>query len=121
MYEHLRTVVLDGIESRYTLTISDTHTTDWQGKSRLHYRFEDISDGVILFEGTDFCASPLHAVDSDDTIRALLGFLTLRPGDTDADYFAGYNDRQMAFAEGDAESLQLYTLDEDALPFNERA
>ena len=57
----------------------------------------------------------MHADDADATLRALLGFLTLRPGDTDADYFDGYTQRQRAFCEsGDCELLAfLYSDDGD--------
>lgn len=72
---------------------------------RLGYRFE-APGGKLLFQGDDF-EVPAHAViDSDDTLRSLLTFLTLRPGDTGRDYFDGYNAKQRAFAEGDAEYLQ---------------
>jgi hypothetical protein len=49
----------------------------------------------------------LHADDSLETVASLLTFLTLRPGDTDADYFAGYTPAQMEWATGsDCEALQ---------------
>jgi hypothetical protein len=65
--------------------------------------------GVVLFRGTDFGPSPCHADDSDETLRALLSFLLLRPGDTDRDYFAGYSAEQLAFA-GSSECEQLQFL-----------
>jgi hypothetical protein len=67
------------------------------GKSVLRYRFED-AHGAVLFEGADFGASPAHAIDSDATLLALLSFLTLKPGDTDSDYFADYTPAQMEWA-----------------------
>jgi len=48
------------------------------------------------------------AIDSDASIGALLGFLTLRPGDTDAEYFENYTDRQREFCDTDAEALSIY-------------
>ena len=60
---------------------------------------------IVLFEGDDFGPSPMHAIDSDATVRALMGFLTLRPGDTDADYFDAYTDTQRVFCGLHAESL----------------
>ena len=36
----------------------------------------------------------MTADDSDECLATLLVFLTLRPGDTDADYFDGYTERQ---------------------------
>jgi hypothetical protein len=70
-------------------------------------------DGAAIFEGDDFCPSPLHADDSDATLRALLGFLTLRPGDTDREYFDGYTPAQRAFsASQDCELLAFLYSDD---------
>jgi len=104
----LRDVDVDG----YRLKMWDTYETDRHGKSILGYEFFD-REGNLLFTGEDFSPSPMHAIDSDDSVRALLGFLTLRPGDTDEEYFAEYTPEQIDFAETDAESLQLYTLEEE--------
>jgi hypothetical protein len=120
----LRDVRLEAITGRiFRLRLWDTNTYDHLGKSRLAYRFEQTSPRdtgetvAVLFEGADFCASPCHAVDADETVRALLGFLTLRPGDTDADYFANYTDAQRSFCDTDAEWLSVYALEDsdDAL------
>jgi hypothetical protein len=59
----------------------------------------------VIFEGEDF-ATP-GAVDSDDAIRGLMGFLTLKPGDTDKDYFKNYTPTQRRFADQYAEDLQM--------------
>jgi len=104
--EMLRDVLING----YRLETWDTYRTDRLGKSVLAYRFTG-PDGEVIFEGADFCCSPLCAIDSDDCLRALLGFLTLQPGDTDEDYFDAYTDRQLEFAEGDAEYLGLWAHD----------
>ena len=58
-----------------------------------------------VFEGEDFSPSPLHAIDSDEAVAALMGFLTLRPGDTDREYFAEYTPEQLEFADQHAEAL----------------
>jgi len=109
---NLRHVRLDG----YELRTWDTYRTDGRGKSILGYQLKG-PDGRVLFEGEDFGNSPMNAVDSDDTLRALLGFLTLKPGDTDAEYFANYTPEQMAFARGPAEQLQMYAEEEGGWPF----
>ena len=57
----------------------------------------------ILFQGSDFACSPLHAADSDAAVAAILEFLTLRPGDTDAEYFEHYTQAQLAFCENHAD------------------
>jgi hypothetical protein len=60
---------------------------------------------VIVFKGDDFLASPCHADDADATVEALMSFLTLRPGDTDAEYFDSYTDAQRQYCDDHAESL----------------
>lgn len=80
------------------------------GKSELHYVLFDETEPFgrgIVFEGDDFHPSPLHAVDSDETVAALLGFLSLRPGDTDSEYFADYSDDQVAWRDRRAEDLGM--------------
>jgi hypothetical protein len=90
---------------RFSLELFDTHGRDWRGQTKLAYRFSD--GGKLVFEGGDFAGSPLHADDSDETVAALLSFLSLRPGDTDRDYFASYTPEQLSWAEANGEELAL--------------
>jgi hypothetical protein len=85
----------------------DTGRTDSLGKARLAYRLTMRAGrtSTVLFEGEDFSCSPLHAIDADQTVGALLGFLTLRPGDTDQEYFANYTAAQLAYCDQYAEAL----------------
>jgi hypothetical protein len=96
----------------YILLTWDTNTTDTNGKCILGYRFSKGSTDII-FEGEDFHCSPVVAIDSDDALRGILTFLTLRPGDTDKDYFDNYTSRQWDFVHSDAESISLYALEPD--------
>ena len=90
----------------FRLDLFDTHRTDRRGKTRLAYRFSDSRMGAEpIFEGEDFCASPLHADDSDATLAALLGFLSLQSGDTDSEYFGDYTPRQLEWRDTYAEEL----------------
>jgi len=66
---------------------------DERGKEILAYRFYD--GPYMIFEGMDFSPSPLHAIDSPDTIASLLNFLSLDEGDTDAEYFEDYSKEQI--------------------------
>jgi hypothetical protein len=59
----------------------------------------------LLFSGDEFSPSPLAAIDSDESVECLMGYLTLRPGDTDADYFKDYTADQLRYCEQWAESL----------------
>lgn len=52
----------------------------------------------LLFSGNDFRSSPFHNQDDIESIISLLGFLTLKPGDTDEDYFEKYTENQMNWA-----------------------
>jgi hypothetical protein len=62
-------------------------------------------DNLDIFWGEDFACSPMHAINSDDCIHGLMGFLTLRPGDTDPEYFENYNAKQKDFCSKHAEAL----------------
>ena len=81
----------------------------YHDRDRISYVFKQGKE--TIFEGNDFGPSPMHAWDSDETISTLLGFLTLRPGDTDAEYFEKYTPRQMQFADEHAEALACYVSD----------
>lgn len=61
---------------------------------------------TVLFEGEDFGCSPCHAVDSDATVEGIMSFLTLRPGDTDAEYFESYTQAQLNYCAEHAEALR---------------
>ena len=111
MRDPLRTVILRpyraGMGPSFILRTFDTGRTDAMGKYRLAYRLTMRAGrtSTVLFDGEDFCCSPLHAIDADQTMAALLGFLTLRPGDTDREYFANYSADQLAYCDQYAEAL----------------
>ena len=100
------TPYIRGAGPTFRLVLWDTHQTDC-GKCVLGYclTMHCRRGRVVLFEGEDFCASPLHAIDSDETIAGLMGFLTLRPGDTDPEYFADYTTEQLDYCSQHAEAL----------------
>lgn len=80
------------------------------GRDYLGYRLLD--SGRVIFEGVDFSPSPLFAWDSEDAVMALLGFLTLQPGDTDEEYFEGHSQEQLDWIMGEsAEELRMVWLD----------
>ncbi len=104
----------------YRLLLWDTYLVDHYGKCVLGYALWNNAIEQPLFEGEDFCASPLHAIDSDSTLRVLLSFLTLQPGDVEAEYFKGYTPEQMMFARSnDAEQLGFWADDDSELEFVE--
>jgi hypothetical protein len=99
------------LESGHVLRTWDTGSTR-SNRTRIAYELREPS-GTVLFAGDDFRASPMHADDSDNALRALLGFLTLRPGDTAAEYFADYTPAQLAFARSDACQLLAFIYSDD--------
>lgn len=98
-----------GMGPRFTLTMRDSGELDSRGVTRIAYRLTMREPGarrsVVIFEGSDYSGSPMHADDSDDNVAGLMGFLTLRPGDTDAEYFESYTPEQRAYCDAHAESL----------------
>lgn len=106
-----------GMGPTFSLTVWDTYRTMGNGtmeKSRLGYRLTmraPMKAPIILFEGEDFGASPMDAIDSDSTIAAILGFLTLRPGDTDSEYFDNYTPTQLEYCRDHAEWLSCVAMD----------
>jgi len=97
----------------FTLHTYDTCKTDDMGKSVLGYRLTIRENGQtrVLFRGEDFACSPCYAIDSDECVASLMGFLTLRPGDTDSNYFDAYTPGQLAYAEKHAETLAMAVID----------
>jgi len=101
-WEHVRTWEAE----RFRLDLwTDYRPYNDGPQTRMAYRLKD--GGEVIFEGNDFGCSPLHAVDSDECVNGILRFLSLRPGDTDPEFFADDTPRQKAWREERAEGLQL--------------
>lgn len=106
-YRYLRQVrfrpFLTGKGPKFTLTT--WHNTLKEGclKYKLVMSLEGKS--YVLFEGDDYKPSILVQPDSDEAIEDLMGFLTLRPGDTDKEYFDKYTPGQLDFCAKYAETL----------------
>ena len=93
----------------FKVELFDLNRRNW-GKNILGYNCYD--GEWLVFSGDDLGCSPLHAIDSDDSIFALLGFLTLKPGDTDQEYFDDYTDCQLDWCKsGRCEELSLMVYD----------
>jgi hypothetical protein len=91
-------------EPRFVPTLWDTYKRDEYGKFRLAYRLrQSVRDPTILFEGEDFFTP--NAVDSNQTVAAIMNFLCLKPGDTDSEYFEHYTPAQLEFATTHGETL----------------
>lgn len=107
-YDLLRDVDVDG----YRLRMWDAGEK-WDGRQRRNYVRYEFSDpsGKVIFSGDDYGTSPMQAIDSDESVRGLLRFLTLKPGDTDDEYFEEYTPEQKEFAENAAEELSLWGME----------
>lgn len=81
----------------FTLSMYETDKRKSTGQEVLAYRLLD--RGKLVFEGSDFGCSPMHAIDSLDAVCALLGFLSLKPGDTDSEYFERYTPAEMEWCQ----------------------
>ena len=73
------------------------------GKTPIGYRF--YHDDQLIFEGDDIAVPAGQTLDGDQTVRGVLGFLALRPGDVEADHFAAYTPEQLAWRDEHAEDL----------------
>lgn len=98
---------------KYTLKLFDINKRTKAGGWYLAYTLSRAENGKreTLFSGEDFGTSPMDAVDSDSTVRGIMGFLTLKRGDTDADYFRNYTPRQLEWRDAEAEELQMTVYD----------
>lgn len=101
-----------GMGPTFTLTIweaSPMQTSYYGGRVKLGYRLTMREGGKssVLFEGEDFSCASHVAIDSDECVRSLMTFLTLRPGDIDSEYFANYTPAQLEYCQQHAEALDL--------------
>ncbi len=109
-----RETIREWASGPFSLSLRDTGRTDSRGCSVLGYELRH--EGAVVFEGEDFRGSPLHADDSDATVAAILSFLSLKPGDTDREYFESYSPEQLEWADLHGEELAFlaFELEEQA-------
>ena len=101
--------------NKYSLKLSCDFKTRLDGKYQVNYLFKRCNtyNNNILFGGNDSYASPM--INNPIGIKSamsLLGFLTLKEGDTDKEYFDNYSPSQLEFSQSyDCEELQLIVYD----------
>jgi len=100
----------------FTLQIFDTHNTENISggkyiKFRVAYKLHMKKNGksIVLIEGEDFYTP--NSIDSDKTVCDLMGWLTLRPEDTDQGYFEKYSEAALEYCSEHAESLNMCVID----------
>lgn len=97
------------------VTLFEAHR--WgEDKCRSYHRYILQSGDEILFEGDTFSPSPFRGDIGDAQVAELIGFLTLKPGDTDDEYFKDHTPRQLEWVE----SMEAETLSYMASDYEER-
>lgn len=95
------------------IDIWDTNEVDeLTGKSQLAYRLcarHEPDLWEIIFAGEEYRPGLGLGTDSDASLGCLLGFLSLKRGDTDDEYFTDYTERQLKWAEEHGEELALWS------------
>lgn len=85
--------------------------TLYPGGDHLHYYFFDRKDNII-FSGSDYKPAPRYNIDGVESLVSLLGFLCVRRGDTDNEYFKNYTQAQIEWSESNT-CLELQSLIND--------
>lgn len=83
--------------------VGENHRMFW------HYVLE--RNGATIFEGADFSAGT--ELTYGEAARGIVGFLTLREGDTDSEYFDHYTPDQIAWRDECAEGLAMFGMEDD--------
>lgn len=93
----------------FRLDLFETNRSDWRGQPFVRYKFRH--KGKLIFKGEDFSGSPMHSIDGDASVCAILWFLSMRPGDTDREYFDHYTARQLAWCIAYGEKLSCLVIE----------
>lgn len=114
---HVRTFVRD----RFRLALWDTGRKVGE-KTELRFEFYDQTLPMmqrLVFARDDFRVPPQHALDSDATVWALLGFLALGEGDVDPEFFDDYTPAQLEWRDSPrreelaAIAMEIYEVDRE--------
>lgn len=90
----------------------DTHKRFETGQHKIGYAFWKSGDSEPLFFGEDQGVAPSYAIDSDDATIGVLFWFGLKHGDTDADFFKDYNEKQLSWSESqECQDLAMYVSD----------
>ena len=81
----------------------------FQSRWTLTYNF--YYKGDLLFSGSDYSPSPLYDFASNQSLAEMVGWLSLKPGDTDEEYFDNYTEDQLRFAEDHSDDMMMWEED----------
>ena len=110
-YYSVQSVYATLIFENAKLTIGEF--SHYQG-NRSHYDYALFIDDKLIFSGNDYSPSPMSGPYSLDSLLGLLSFLTVKPGDTDDEYFEKYTQDQLDFTDSQiCEDLSLLGYDSD--------
>ena len=109
---------LENKDIEYTLNIGDNTIFLYlvpQDTSRLKVGYKLLcgEGNTLIFEGYDYQPSPLIDPYSEDSVYGLLGFLSLKIGDTDSDYFKHYTKLQFEWLDQYADEIQMILYDKE--------
>jgi len=77
------------------------------------YRFWDGDE--LMFEGKDYGVPRGTKLTDGSVVVTLLGFIGLKPGDTDDEYFENYTPKQLEWADQRAEDVSLYAMELESM------
>lgn len=83
------------------------------GRTMIGYRLTQYDNGkaTVLFDGDVLGPAPGLSEDSDRTVACIIRFLTLKPGDTDAEYFSKYSAEQLEYVRCHGDALYMASYD----------
>lgn len=97
-----------------TLRTWDAYSRCNTGQRKIGYEFKS-SAGEVIFRGEDIGVASSDAIDSDAATWGAVGWFTLKPGDTDSEFFDDYTPAQLEWCESsEAEELSLFVYDHES-------
>lgn len=94
----------------------------WNGGDTCSYTFS--VNGIELARGNDFRPSPIYNIDNINTMVSLFGFLTVKIGATDPEYFNNHTPEHLLWLESlqrDEINLQISDFENTGGEFNKEA
>lgn len=82
----------------------------FEGKTRgVHTQLDVkvvLGEDVVFERGELWCATP-HSIDGASARALVLDTISMKPGDTDADFFLDYTEEQLSFVQSFADSIHM--------------
>jgi hypothetical protein len=105
-------------DSHFKVELFDCGPTDEDlSRTCIGYRFYDHfydHNGPPIFEGDDYQVAACTPPASHAAVLGLLHFLSLKPGDTDDEYFQSYTERQLGWRDSQRrDDLELLVIEFD--------